>query len=172
MHQRVSSQGAQERIGTIVQKSREAPVRRGKLTSGKRQSSDKTVSDVKGIMSPQAHARVDEKHFEIVGPTFPNNVGEFKKLFFICLNRVHEIFFYYKRSLVITEAVCCDIFESFCGGKAKTPRRVVFEVSHNPGVLLYCDTHITIEVSLKGSGGNTGCGDIAKQQTIMSVLHQ
>ena len=28
-------------------------------------------------MSPQTHARVDEKHFEIVGPTFSKTVGEF-----------------------------------------------------------------------------------------------
>ena len=32
-------------------------------------------------MSPQAHARVDEKHFEIVGPTFSNTVEEFRKSF-------------------------------------------------------------------------------------------
>ena len=36
---------------------------------------------LKGTMSRQAHARVDEKHFEIVGPTFSNTVGEFRKLF-------------------------------------------------------------------------------------------
>ena len=29
----------------------------------------------------QAHARVDEKHFEIVGPTFSNTVEEFRNLF-------------------------------------------------------------------------------------------
>ena len=45
-------------------------------------------------MSPQAHARVYEKYFEIVGPTFLNTIGEFRKLF--------------------------EIFESFCnGGKVK-----------------------------------------------------
>ena len=32
-------------------------------------------------MPSQAHARVDEKHFEIVRPTFSNTVGEFRKLF-------------------------------------------------------------------------------------------
>ena len=32
-------------------------------------------------MSPQAHARVDEKHFEMVDPTFSNTVGEFRKSF-------------------------------------------------------------------------------------------
>ena len=36
---------------------------------------------IKGTMSPQAHGRVDEKHFEIVGPTFSNTVGKFRKLF-------------------------------------------------------------------------------------------
>ena len=41
-----------------------------------------------GTMLPQAHARVDEKHFEIVGPTFSDTTGEFRKLF-SCLNRVH-----------------------------------------------------------------------------------
>ena len=40
-------------------------------------------------MSPQAHARVDEKHFEIVGPTFSNIVREFRKLFSSGLNHVH-----------------------------------------------------------------------------------
>ena len=35
----------------------------------------------KGTMSSQAHARDDEKHFEIVGPTFSNTIGEFRKLF-------------------------------------------------------------------------------------------
>ena len=36
---------------------------------------------LKGTMSRQAHAPVGEKHFEIVGPTFSNTVGEFRKLF-------------------------------------------------------------------------------------------
>ena len=37
---------------------------------------------LKGPMSSQAHARVDENHFEIVGKTFfSNTVGEFRKLF-------------------------------------------------------------------------------------------
>ena len=45
------------------------------------------------------------------------------------MNHAHDRkisgFFIYKY-LVITEAVCCDIFESFCnGGKAKIMRRVV-----------------------------------------------
>ena len=30
----------------------------------------------KKTMSSQAHARVDEKHFKIVGPTFSNTVGD------------------------------------------------------------------------------------------------
>ena len=38
-------------------------------------------SFVKGTLSRQAHARVWEKHFEIVDPTFSNIVGEFGKLF-------------------------------------------------------------------------------------------
>ena len=34
--------------------------------------------------------RVDEKYFEIVGPTFSNTVGEFpEEAVFISLNRVH-----------------------------------------------------------------------------------
>ena len=36
---------------------------------------------LKGTMLRQAHSRVDEKHFKIVGPTFSNTVGEFRKLF-------------------------------------------------------------------------------------------
>ena len=36
---------------------------------------------LKGTMSPQADARVDKKHFEIVDPTFSDTVGEFRKLF-------------------------------------------------------------------------------------------
>ena len=35
---------------------------------------------IEGTMSPQAHARVDEKYFVIVGTTFSNTVGEFGKL--------------------------------------------------------------------------------------------
>ena len=60
----------------------------------------------KETVKPQAHERVDEKYFEIVGPTFTNTVGEFRKLF-------------------LSEAVCCNIFEIFFNGrKAKIPRRV------------------------------------------------
>ena len=71
-----------------------------------------------------------KKHFEIVGPIFSNTVGEFWKLFSsvwiaVIFGKLAE-FFYLQHSLVITEAFCCDIFESFCnGGKAKIPRRVV-----------------------------------------------
>ena len=32
-------------------------------------------------MSPQAYARVDEKHIEIVGPSFSSTVEEFRKQF-------------------------------------------------------------------------------------------
>ena len=35
----------------------------------------------KGTMSPQAHARVDEKHFEIFGPRFSKTVRESMKMF-------------------------------------------------------------------------------------------
>ena len=41
---------------------------------------------IKGTMSSQARARVDERHFEIVGPTFSNTV---KEAVLICLNRIH-----------------------------------------------------------------------------------
>jgi len=37
---------------------------------------------VKGTMSPQVHAQVDEKYFEIVGPTFSNIVREFRRLLY------------------------------------------------------------------------------------------
>ena len=36
---------------------------------------------LKGTMTPQAHAHVDEKQFEIVGSAFSNTVGEFRWLF-------------------------------------------------------------------------------------------
>ena len=76
-------------------------------------------------MSPQAHACVDEKLFGIVGPIF-SIPSESSGSCFHLINRVHLIseselnFFMYKRSLVITEAFFCDIFQSFCnGGRAK-----------------------------------------------------
>ena len=40
----------------------------------------KYLQSTKVTMSPQVHAQVDEKHFEIVGPTFSNTVREFKRL--------------------------------------------------------------------------------------------
>ena len=41
-------------------------------------------------ISSQAHAHVDEKHFEIVGSIFSNTVGEFRtEAVFICLNHIH-----------------------------------------------------------------------------------
>ena len=67
------------------------------------------------------HARVDEKYFEIVGPTFSNTIGEFRKLFSSFESRSslesYLDFFVYKSSLVITEAVYCDISEIFCSGR-------------------------------------------------------
>jgi len=33
-------------------------------------------------MSPQVHAQVDEKYFEIVGPTFSHTVREFRRLLY------------------------------------------------------------------------------------------
>ena len=41
----------------------------------------------KGTMPHLAHVRVDEKHFEIVGPTFLNIVGELKRLFLLFESR-------------------------------------------------------------------------------------
>ena len=82
-------------------------------------------------MSPQAHACVDERHFGIVGPIF-SIPSESSGSCFYLINRVHLIsesklnFFMYKRSLVITEAFFCDIFQSFCtGGRAKLARQAV-----------------------------------------------
>ena len=81
------------------------------------------LAAIKGTMSPQAHARNDAKHFEIVGQTFSNTVVESKALF---IDGKLTEYFVYKSSLVITEAVCCHIFERFSnGGKAKIFRRVV-----------------------------------------------
>lgn len=65
-------------------------------------------------------AGIDEKHFEIVGTTFSNTIGEFKKLFssvsitFI-FRKLAECFIYIR--YVITEAVGCNIFESFSNGR-------------------------------------------------------
>ena len=59
-------------------------------------------------MSPQAHACVDEKHFEVVGSTFSNTARNLAKCF------IH------KRSLVLRGAACCNSFEGFNkGGKQK-----------------------------------------------------
>ena len=70
-------------------------------------------------MSRQAHARVDEKHCEIVGLTFSNTVAKSVWIAFIFGKSTERSI--YKRSLVITEAVCCGIFESFCNnGKQKS----------------------------------------------------
>ena len=40
------------------------------------------TTKLKGTMSPQMHVQVDEKHFEIVGPTFSNTVREFRRLLY------------------------------------------------------------------------------------------
>jgi len=40
------------------------------------------VEFFKGSLSPQVHAQVDEKHFEILGPTFSNIVREFRRLLY------------------------------------------------------------------------------------------
>ena len=105
-------------------------------------------------MLPQAYACVDEKHFEIVDPTFSNTVGEFRKLFssvWIAFIFGKLADFIYKRSLVITEAVCCDIFESFCnGGKAKIPRRVVYKLV-SPGLYYACTPADIVPLILKSS---------------------
>ena len=45
---------------------REDLLNRFELTS----SLSMPCKSIKGTLSPQAHARVDEKYFEIVGPTF------------------------------------------------------------------------------------------------------
>jgi len=42
----------------------------------------KKGKNIKGIMSPQVHAQVDGKHFEIIGPTFSNTVREFRRLLY------------------------------------------------------------------------------------------
>ena len=83
-------------------------------------------------MSSQVHARADEKHFEIIGPTFSNTIAEFRKLFssvgIALIFRKLADFFYLQKFLVpvITETFCCNIFESFCkGGKPKILQQVV-----------------------------------------------
>ena len=47
--------------------------------------SKRKMEDLKGTMSPQAHAHVDKKHFKMVGLIFSN----VREAVFICLNRVH-----------------------------------------------------------------------------------
>ena len=37
---------------------------------------------IKGTMSPQVHAQVDNNNFEIVSPTFSNTVREFRRLLY------------------------------------------------------------------------------------------
>ena len=41
-----------------------------------------TVSTIKGTLSPQVLAQVDNNNFEIVGPTFSNTVREFRRLLY------------------------------------------------------------------------------------------
>ena len=67
-------------------------------------------------MLPQAHARVDERHFEIAGPTFSNIVGEFRKLFLsvgiaFIFGKLAELF--HLQTFFRTEAVCCTILKAF-----------------------------------------------------------
>ena len=85
-------------------------------------------------MSPQAHARVDEKHFQIVGQLFQIPSESSESCFHLFESRTSSErwpnFFIYKRSLVISKVVCCNIFESFCTGKkAKIPQRFVCKVN-------------------------------------------
>ena len=83
------------------------------------------LAAIKGTISPQAHARVDEKHFEIVGPTFSNTVGESEAV--SIFGMLTELFVY-KRSLVITEAVCCH----------KNPSTSCMQISLNQTLLRMC----------------------------------
>ena len=84
-------------------------------------------------MSPQAHARVDEKHFEIVGPTFSNTVGEFRKLFLasvliaLTLRKVSCIFFLTNVLLISNYRSCFWRFfwKLLQWRQAKIPQRVV-----------------------------------------------
>ena len=88
-------------------------------------------------MSPQTHARVDEKHFEIIGPTFSNTVGEFRKL----LSSVWIAFifwklaesFIYNRFLVIAEASFLRYFWKLLQWrKSKNPATSCMQISLKP----------------------------------------
>ena len=79
-------------------------------------------------MSPRSLACTAEKQ-----PNFFQIPAESSRCYFyqfapaFIFGKLGDVFTY-KRSLVITEAVCCDIFsESFCnGGNCKIPRRVTY----------------------------------------------
>ena len=101
-------------------------------------------------MSTQAHGRADEKYFEMVGPTFSIPSQSSRSCFHLfelrsSSEKLAEFFFFFflitkvnpcKSSLIITEAVCCDIFESFWkGGKTKLLQRVVCKLV---SIGLYC----------------------------------
>ena len=74
-------------------------------------------------MSPQAHAHVDEKHFENFQILLESSGSCFHLLQSRSPSESWLNFFIYKRSLVIAEAVCCDIIENFYNG-TKIPRPV------------------------------------------------
>ena len=60
-------------------------------------------SSLKGLCHTR---RIDEKHFEVVGPTFSNTIRRVQEAVFICLNRVNlqkvSSIFYSRTFLVLT----------------------------------------------------------------------
>ena len=70
-------------------------------------------------MSPQRHAPVNEKHFEIVGPTLSNTVEESEAVFIF--GKLAEVFVYKRSSVSIIEVVCCHFVKAFSmAGKQKS----------------------------------------------------
>ena len=93
---------------------------------------------LEGLLSPQSHAHVGEKHFEIVGPTFSNTVGEFRKLFSsvwiaLILGKLAEFFIY---KLFFTNAGFLRYFWKLLQWrKSKNPATSCMQISINRTLL-------------------------------------
>ena len=98
----------------------------------------------KGTMSPQAHARVNEKHFEIVGATFSNTVGEFRKLFSsvwiaFVFGKLAECFIH-KRSFISNYRSCLLLYfwKLLQWWKSKNPATCCMQIRLNRTQLCMC----------------------------------
>ena len=93
---------------------------------------------MKGTMLPQASAHFDEKHFWNRWPNFFKYRRSVQEAVFI-FGKLAEVFIY-KPSLVITEAICCDSFESFCNAEKQKYRDATtcMKISLNRTLLRMC----------------------------------